>query len=167
MNLVEASRPVGPPEAAPAPAAPSESALNLEDPRVIRAVQEYLAALEAGNKPDRRAFLARRPEIAEALAGCLDALEFVHTAVPSLHPLSGGSRAAAANSVAELRSEVPLGDYSLVREVGRGGMGIVYEAVQLSLGRRVALKVLPLAAALDPKHWQRFQTEARAAAHLH
>jgi serine/threonine protein kinase/tetratricopeptide (TPR) repeat protein len=60
-----------------------------------------------------------------------------------------------------------LGDFRLIREVGRGGMGIVYEAEQLSLGRRVALKVLPFAATMDPKQLQRFRNEARAAASLH
>src|SRR5437588_7677927 len=60
-----------------------------------------------------------------------------------------------------------LGDYRLVREIGRGGMGVVYEAEQVSLGRRVALKVLPFAAAMDPRQLQRFQNEARAAAGLH
>ena len=60
-----------------------------------------------------------------------------------------------------------LGDYRLLREVGRGGMAVVYEAEQVSLGRRVALKVLPFAAVLDPKQLQRFKNEAQAAAHLH
>src|SRR5262249_52121193 len=60
-----------------------------------------------------------------------------------------------------------LGDFRLLREVGRGGMGIVYEAEQLSLKRRVALKVLPLAGALDPQRRLRFQKEAETVAHLH
>jgi WD40 repeat protein len=60
-----------------------------------------------------------------------------------------------------------LGDFRLVREIGRGGMGIVYEAEQISLRRRVALKVLPFAAALDARQIQRFQVEAQAAACLH
>src|SRR3954452_23439410 len=60
-----------------------------------------------------------------------------------------------------------LGDFRLIREVGRGGMGIVYEAEQVSLGRRVALKILPMAAAMDPRQIQRFRVEAQAAACLH
>src|SRR5262249_23972998 len=60
-----------------------------------------------------------------------------------------------------------LGDFRIVREVGRGGKGVVYEAEQVSLRRRVALKILPFAAAMDPRHLQRFQLEAQAAACLH
>ena len=60
-----------------------------------------------------------------------------------------------------------LGDFQLVREIGRGGMGVVYEAVQISLNRRVALKVFPFAAVLDQRQLQRFKTEAQAAAGLH
>ena len=59
-----------------------------------------------------------------------------------------------------------LGDFHLIREIGRGGMGVVYEAEQCSLRRRVALKVLPFAALLDQRRLTRFQNEARAAAML-
>ncbi len=59
-----------------------------------------------------------------------------------------------------------LGDFRIIRELGQGGMGIVYEAEQLSLSRRVALKVLPFAAILDGRQLQRFKNEARAAAML-
>jgi WD40 repeat protein/serine/threonine protein kinase len=60
-----------------------------------------------------------------------------------------------------------LGDFRILRVIGRGGMGVVYEAEQVSLGRRVALKVLPQALRLDPTRKARFEREARAAAKLH
>jgi serine/threonine protein kinase len=132
-----------------------------EDPRLLRAAQEYLAELEAGRRPRRKEFAARFPDIADALAPYLEALDLFQSAGPKL-PSSGGRRHAADPPPAE-----PLGDFRIEREVGRGGMGVVYEAVQMSLGRRVALKVLPFAAALDAKQLQRFQNEAQAAAQLH
>jgi serine/threonine protein kinase/tetratricopeptide (TPR) repeat protein len=137
----------------------SGSALDLEDPAVIRAVQEYLAALEEGRPPVRAEFLQRYPEIAPALAECLDALDFMNGAAAQFQRAGKGQ--------ADMAAGTPLGDFRIVREVGRGGMGVVYEAVQLSLGRRVALKVLPPAASLDPRHLQRFRHEAHAAAQLH
>jgi serine/threonine protein kinase/Tfp pilus assembly protein PilF len=133
-----------------------------DDSRVVAALEEYLSLLKTGRRPNREEFLASKPEIASALAECLDGLEFVQSAAPELSP----------QEVAASRQEVippttRLGDFRVVREIGRGGMGVVYEAEQLSLGRKVALKVLPFAASIDPRQRQRFQLEAQAAAHLH
>ncbi|MCA9054684.1 MAG: protein kinase [Planctomycetaceae bacterium] len=64
-------------------------------------------------------------------------------------------------------ARIRLGDYRIVREIGRGGMGVVYEAEQVTLGRHVALKVLPTSALGNPELVSRFQREARAAAQLH
>jgi serine/threonine protein kinase len=130
--------------------------LTQDDPRVIQAAREYLAELESGRTPDRKAYLKRHPEVAVALEDALDGIDMAQQLRPT--PVTP--------PVAELIRE-PLGDFKIIRELGRGGMGVVYEAMQLSLGRRVALKVLPFAAALDPKHLQRFKTEAHAAAQLH
>src|SRR5262249_40456532 len=60
-----------------------------------------------------------------------------------------------------------LGDFRIIREVGQGGMGVVYEAEQVSLGRHVALKVLPRSLLLDARARRRFEREARSAARLH
>src|SRR5205823_3974129 len=60
-----------------------------------------------------------------------------------------------------------LGDFHILREVGRGGMGVVYEAEQVSLGRRVALKILTQKTLRDAKQRARFEREAKAAARLH
>ena len=134
---------------------------DVDDPRLVEALREYQAALESGTLPDRTAFLARHNEIAPALAECLDGLDFLHSAAPGLQA------PAVTAAPPPLPLDGTLGDFRLVRELGRGGMGVVYEAVQISLGRRVALKVLPFAATLDARQLQRFENEARAAAQLH
>jgi WD40 repeat protein/serine/threonine protein kinase len=164
MNQTKACRP---PSKIPPESVPTKSVRPQEDPRVVRALEEYLAALEGGSAPDRDEFLACHADIAAALAECLDGLEFIRTAAAHVRPSATVRPEAAAPCCADLHPASPLGDYRIVREVGRGGMGVVYEAEQLSLGRRVALKVLPLAAALQAKQLQRFHNEAHAAAHLH
>lgn len=131
--------------------------LTQDDPRILQASREYLAELEAGNKPDRHSHLARFPELADQLSECFDGIELAQSLRPPV-PIP--------QSQPEFTA-TPLGDFQILNEIGRGGMGVVYEAIQLSLGRRVALKVLPFAAALDAKQLQRFKNEATAAAQLH
>jgi serine/threonine protein kinase len=134
---------------------------------MLAAVQEYLTAMEKGQKPNRQEFLVRYSDIAGELADCLDGLEFVHAACPDFCQAGTSEPTDILLGATEFRSTVPLGDYRIIRLIGRGGMGLVYEAEQLSLGRRVALKILPFAAALDPKQLQRFKNEVHAAAQLH
>ena len=111
-----------------------------DDPRVIAALEVYLEAHRAGHPWSREDFLARHPEIAAELGECLTGLEFIQTVAPHL--------ADAQLSSAELSDEIPpsaqLGEYRILREIGRGGMGVVYEAEQVSLGRRVALESPPV-----------------------
>ncbi|MFO0744296.1 MAG: serine/threonine-protein kinase [Myxococcota bacterium] len=64
----------------------------------------------------------------------------------------------------ELQDGDTLGDFRIVRRLGAGAMGVVYEAVEVSLQRTVALKVLPLEVSANPSRRARFLREARAAA---
>ena len=120
--------------------------------------------LQGGEAVDLEACIRLHPEHESQIRGLFPALEMMAALGRSAD--RGASSAPPPGGDPRLGSGV-LGDYRIVREVGRGGMGIVFEAVQVSLDRRVALKILPLAAALDPRHLQRFQLEAQAAAHLH
>jgi serine/threonine protein kinase/Flp pilus assembly protein TadD len=131
-----------------------------EDPRLAQVLDSYLAAAATGAAPSRDELLARYPDIADDLAECLASLDFIHRAAVKPVPTDDDAGAG-------VRPEAPLGDYRILREIGRGGMGVVYEAVQISLGRRVALKVLPYAAMLDARQLKRFKNEAQAAAALH
>ncbi len=148
-----------------APAEDPASSLP-DDPRLVKAVEQYLAELEAGKAPSRSQFLDRYPDLRAPLAACLEGLELVHKAAGSSASASQPSLRATIGEI-DFAAADPLGDFRIIGEVGRGGMGIVYEAFQLSLGRVVALKVLPFASALNPRHLQRFKNEAQAAAQLH
>jgi serine/threonine-protein kinase len=125
-------------------------------------VEEIAAKLQAGEPVDVEALVQRHPEHGERIRQLLPTLEALARLGPSLGPECSGL----VPSSSEVAPET-LGDFRIFREVGRGGMGVVYEAEQMSLNRRVALKVLPFAATMDPRHLQRFQNEARAAASLH
>ena len=125
--------------------------------------EEFLARYRAGERPSINDLATRYPDLAEQIRELLPALVMVEqdltiepdqdTSDPSLSAIPDGSKL--------------LGDYRLLREIGRGGMGIVYEAEQVSLGRRVALKVLPGRVTGDRRAFERFRREAKAGARLH
>ncbi len=139
----------------------SDDEMEEDDPRVVSAVKEFMALLDAGKGPELEAFLAAHSEVATALRPALEGLAMVYGAATPVK-----SQSVLAMPDAEFTAK-PIGDFQIVGELGRGGMGIVYEAVQMSLGRRVALKVLPFASGLDASRLQRFRNEAHAAAQLH
>ena len=122
---------------------------------------EFLQRVKSGEHPDVEEYAQRYPQLAEGLRRLLPALQMMR----SLSAESLSTTGVPPASDREVQGR--LGDYRIIREVGRGGMGVVYEAEQVSLGRRVALKVLPFAAVLDPRQLQRFKNEAQAAAQLH
>jgi serine/threonine protein kinase/Flp pilus assembly protein TadD len=122
---------------------------------------EFLERYRRGERPALTEYAARHPDLAEQIRELFPALVMMEAVRPG-PPTAVG--AAASGGAASPRR---LGEYRLVREIGRGGMGVVYEAEQESLGRRVALKVLPPGALGDARHVERFQREARAAARLH
>src|SRR5579871_5521376 len=135
--------------------------------RLDEVVLAYWKAVEAGQRTDRQELLNRHadllPELAQFFedADALGGLALRPRSIPSVAALTCES---ASETITEGKE---LGDFRIVREVGKGGMGIVYEGEQLSLRRRVALKVLPFADTMDPRHLQRFHNEAQAAASLH
>ena len=116
------------------------------------------AHFEQGATPRLEVYQRHYPQFAERLERLWPTLQ----AVAELGHFQDGPRLSAST---ETRRGT-LGDFEIIREIGRGGMGVVYEAEQISLNRRVALKVLPFAAVLNPTQLQRFKNEAHIAAHL-
>jgi serine/threonine protein kinase/WD40 repeat protein/tetratricopeptide (TPR) repeat protein len=125
---------------------------------------EFAEAIRQGQRPSVEEFARRYPEHADEIREILPALVLMEKAKA---PDDTPGQPCPVNSSTAVALLQQLGDYQILREVGRGGMGVVYEAQQLSLGRHVAIKVLPAHALLDPRQLGRFQREARAAARLH
>jgi outer membrane protein assembly factor BamB/predicted Ser/Thr protein kinase len=142
---------------APEPAPPNlhaestcDYAADAAAAELVRILDQYLADLKTGQAPSREELIARHPAQASQLEACLAGLEFIH----------------GAESAAPGRAQ-RLGDFRILREVGRGGMGAVFEAEQISLGRRVALKVLRFGGFSDADALERFKREAETVAKLH
>jgi eukaryotic-like serine/threonine-protein kinase len=122
--------------------------------------------LQSGQSVDIEECCRDHPELADQLRRVLPAI--LALAELGHHPdaAANDESAGGTDGVESRRTPGTLGDFRILCEIGRGGMGVVYEAEQHSLNRRVALKVLPFAAVLDPRQLQRFKNEALAAAQL-
>ncbi len=124
--------------------------------------EEFAARFRRGEHPALKEYTDRYPELADEIRELFPAVVKVERA-KALPP--GEEESGDARTTNPPQSNV--GDYRILREIGHGGMGVVYEAEQVSLGRRVALKMLSPNIAREPRMLERFRREARAAARLH
>lgn len=137
---------------------------NGSEQRLAELAERMAELVRAGREDEVEKLLAEQGALAGELRQLLSAIDI-------LKDLSAGGQVESSAENDELSSgpleaRSRLGDFVVLREIGRGGMGVVYEAREISLRRAVALKVLPFAALLDPRQLQRFQIEAQAAAGL-
>src|SRR3954468_3004022 len=126
--------------------------------------EEFAARCRRGERPSLTEYTLRYPDLADEILEAFPALLVMERLKPAADltgPFGSGA------TVVKDGGPRFLGEYRLLREVGRGGMGVVYEAEQESLGRHVALKVLPGGAPAGSSHLERFRREARAAGRLH
>jgi len=121
--------------------------------------EEFARRYRRGERPAVQEYVDRYPELADDLRELLPAMAEIEQVKED-----AGEPDRASDQPPPVRQ---LGDYHILREIGHGGMGVVYEAEQVSLGRRVALKVLPPQLLRDANQRHRFAREARAAARLH
>lgn len=120
---------------------------------------DFMERFRCGEHPSIDEYAEKHPDLAEQIR------ELFPT-VATLENLKSDSTSSS-NLLGDGVKLERLGDFRIIRELGRGGMGIVYEAEQESLGRRVAVKVLPRPLLLDSIQLKRFEREARTAARLH
>ena len=140
--------------------------MSIDDPRHYKLLdelaEEFAARFRQGERPPLKEYTDRYPALADEIRELFPTLVRVEQVEEHCQ-----DRDEPEDGDATTLPLSRLGDYRILREIGRGGMGVVYEAEQVSLGRRVALKVLPWHVAKDHTHLARFQLEARASARLH
>ncbi|MCI0463823.1 MAG: protein kinase [Gemmataceae bacterium] len=129
---------------------------------LTRLADEFAARYRAGERPSLQEYLDRYPELADDMRELFPAMVEIEQIKEEEHQEAAEQTAAPPAPALQ-----QLGDFRIIREVGQGGMGIVYEAEQVSLGRHVALKVLPKAMLLNARARRRFEREAKSAAKLH
>ncbi len=133
---------------------PDDPFAHTLDPVLIELADEFSRRTLSGEAVDVDELIAAHPEKAEAFRKILPILQ----GLAELEPADAENGEADVHRPTEGKS---FADFHVIREIGRGGMGIVYEARQASLGRTVALKILHLAVAVDPRAVTRFQLEAQ------
>src|SRR5262249_41631698 len=138
---------------------------NSSSGRLDELAEEFVQRHQRGERPSIDEYAQRYQELADEIRDLFSLLVLMQDVQPQPDVATGPFEDD--RSRVRVGALERLGDYRILREVGRGGMGIVYEAEQESLGRHVALKVLPAHTLLEPQRLHRFQREARAAARLH
>ncbi|MGB7324309.1 MAG: serine/threonine-protein kinase [Rubripirellula sp.] len=129
---------------------------NDQQTRLTDLLDLYLRSLEDGERLDAGQLTQANPDLADVFNAYLEKLD-------ALYGVAVGFQDPAETEASVLSRSMTLGDFTIHREIGRGGMGVVYEASQKSLDRRVAIKLLPLASLLDSRQIARFKNEAHAA----
>ena len=137
--------------------ASSGTDMGADDALFERLADEFAARYRRGERPAIQEFVNRYPHLAEEL----------RVLFPAMVQLEGALEDVEASPQPEPERYPQFQDFVIIREIGRGGMGVVYEAEQVSLGRRIALKVLTQKMLRDARQRLRFEREAKAAARLH
>ncbi len=136
-----------------------------DDPRFEEALAEYLRRIDRGEHVDQAQFIAEHAEFADALREYFETAERVERmAAPPDETLDSDSPPTASSPPLDVIRY--FGDYELLEEIGRGGMGVVYRARQVTLKRIVALKMILAGQLASDDDVKRFHTEAEAAANL-
>ncbi|MEM7782175.1 MAG: serine/threonine-protein kinase [Planctomycetota bacterium] len=126
-------------------------------------VEDFTQKLREGKHPPIDEYQKKHPELSGSIAEVLASVAMIE----KLKTAANATPSPNQKTLNEVSKLAAVANYTIIREVGRGGMGVVFEAVHQSLGRRVAIKVMPTPIVDSEKYIQRFKREAKAAAKLH
>ena len=146
---------------------PTDTGGSIQD-RLELALAEYMLRIDSGESIDQQQFIDRYPDIADDLHDHFERERAIGAAIAA-----DDTRTSASTSIADDQDQAvdagpprKFGDYEILEEIARGGMGVVYKARQVTADRDVALKMILSGSLASPQAIERFYTEARAAANL-